>query len=107
MDSYIGEGQISYAGPGAVARGRLALEIVEERLRLIGVQARELRFDLIGVNSILGAQTVSGCAGAPRGAGSGSRPNGQSRRGCTHRERGGVAVSQWSGQRRRRDEIRA
>jgi hypothetical protein len=54
VDSYIGEGQISYAGPGAVARGQLALEIVEERLRLIGVQARELRFDLIGVDSILG-----------------------------------------------------
>ena len=33
FDSYIGEGQISYAGPGALARGRLALEIVRERLR--------------------------------------------------------------------------
>src|SRR6185295_6052479 len=31
VDSYIGEGQISYAGPGALARGRLALEIVRER----------------------------------------------------------------------------
>jgi len=28
LDSFIGEGQISYAGPGALARGRLALEIV-------------------------------------------------------------------------------
>ncbi|QDJ11634.1 Hypothetical protein HVPorG_03026 (plasmid) [Roseomonas mucosa] len=54
LDSYVGEGQISYAGPGAVARGRLALEIVTERLRLIGVQASEMRFDLIGVDSILG-----------------------------------------------------
>jgi len=51
VDSYVGEGQISYAGPGAVARGRLALEIVAERLRLTGVQARELRFELIGVDS--------------------------------------------------------
>ena len=32
VDSFIGEGQISYAGPGALARGRLALEIVRERL---------------------------------------------------------------------------
>ena len=31
IDSYVGEGQISYAGPGAVARARLALEIVAER----------------------------------------------------------------------------
>jgi hypothetical protein len=30
-DGFIGEGQITYAGPGAVARGQLALEIVKER----------------------------------------------------------------------------
>jgi len=65
VDSYIGEGQISYAGPGAVARGQLALEIVEERLRLIGVQTRELRFDLIGVDSILGRK-LSADAPEPR-----------------------------------------
>jgi hypothetical protein len=60
VDSYVGEGQISYAGPGAVARGRLALEIVAERLRLTGVQASELRFDLIGVDSILGPKLSVG-----------------------------------------------
>jgi len=51
-DGYMGEGQISYAGPGAVARGQLALEIVKERLKITGVRTSELRFDLIGVNSI-------------------------------------------------------
>src|SRR5713101_6312309 len=56
VDSYIGEGQISYAGPGALARGRLALEIVRERLKLTGVAASELRFDLIGVDALHGAQ---------------------------------------------------
>jgi Acyclic terpene utilisation family protein AtuA len=56
VDSYIGEGQISYAGPGALARGRLALEIVRERLKLTGVAASELRFDLIGVDSLHGAE---------------------------------------------------
>jgi len=55
LDGYIGEGQISYAGPGATARGRLALEIVRERLQLTGVAASEWRFDLIGVNSLHGA----------------------------------------------------
>jgi acyclic terpene utilization AtuA family protein len=65
VDSYVGEGQISYAGPGAVARGRLALEIVAERLRLTGVQARELRFELIGVDSILGRK-LSADAPEPR-----------------------------------------
>ena len=54
VDSYIGEGQISYAGPGAVERGRLAIEIVKERLRLTGVKVTELRCDLIGMDSIFG-----------------------------------------------------
>jgi hypothetical protein len=64
VDSYIGEGQISYAGPGALARGRLALEIVRERLKITGVQSSELRFDLIGVDSLHGAE-VSAHANEP------------------------------------------
>jgi hypothetical protein len=64
VDSFIGEGQISYAGPGALARGRLALEIVRERLKLTGVAASELRFDLIGVDSLHGTQ-VSAHASEP------------------------------------------
>src|ERR1700759_1385543 len=64
VDSFIGEGQISYAGPGALARGRLALEIVRERLLLTGVQSSELRFDLIGVDSLHGAE-VSAHASEP------------------------------------------
>ena len=50
-DSFIGEGQMSYAGPGALARARLALRIVEERLKLTQVPATELRFDIIGVDA--------------------------------------------------------
>jgi Acyclic terpene utilisation family protein AtuA len=64
VDSFIGEGQMSYAGPGALARGRLALDIVRERLKLTGVVASELRFDLIGVDSLHGAQ-VSAYANEP------------------------------------------
>jgi hypothetical protein len=59
VDSFIGEGQISYAGPGALARGRLALDIVRERLQLTGVATSELRFDLIGVDSLHGPQVAS------------------------------------------------
>ncbi len=59
LDGFIGEGQISYAGPGALARGRLALEIVRERLKLTGVAASELRFDLIGLDSLHGAEVSS------------------------------------------------
>jgi hypothetical protein len=52
FDGWIGEGQISYAGPGAVARGRLAGEIVRERLQLLGVTPLELRIDLIGQDAL-------------------------------------------------------
>jgi hypothetical protein len=64
VDSYIGEGQISYAGPGALARGRLALEIVRERLKLTDVAASELRFELVGVDSLHGPE-VSARANEP------------------------------------------
>ena len=43
---------MSYAGAGALARGRLALDIVRERLRLTGVRTTELRFDIIGVDAL-------------------------------------------------------
>jgi hypothetical protein len=54
IEGFLGEGQISYAGPGARVRGELALNIVRERLKLTGVSTSELRFDLIGVNSLHG-----------------------------------------------------
>jgi len=57
VDGWIGEGQISYGGPGALERARLALEIVRERLALTGVAATELRFDLIGVDALYGDAT--------------------------------------------------
>jgi hypothetical protein len=51
-DGFAGEGQISYAGPGAAARGRLAIEIIRERLRIIGVSTEELRCELIGMDAV-------------------------------------------------------
>lgn len=63
VDSFIGEGQISYAGPNALARARLALDIVRERLALIGVPLLESRFELIGVDSV--HRGLGGGAAAP------------------------------------------
>jgi hypothetical protein len=60
VDSYIGEGQISYAGPGAVTRGRLALDIVKERLEFMGVKMQESRYDLMGVDSLHGEKLSAG-----------------------------------------------
>ena len=65
VDGYVGEGQMSYAGPGAVSRGRLALEIVRERLALTGVRTTETRFDLIGVDSLHGADIAARASGEP------------------------------------------
>ena len=59
-EGFIGEGQMSYAGPGAVARARLALEIVRERLRLTQVDAQDTRFELIGMDALHGAQLSHG-----------------------------------------------
>lgn len=51
-DGYIGEAQISYAGPGALDRAKLAREILAGRL---GKDAwDEMRFDFIGLSAILG-----------------------------------------------------
>ncbi|AZO78850.1 MULTISPECIES: acyclic terpene utilization AtuA family protein [unclassified Bosea (in: a-proteobacteria)] len=61
-EGFTGEGQISYAGPGARARGEIALAIVRERLALTGVATSELRFDLIGVNALHG-ETLSARGG--------------------------------------------
>lgn len=47
-NGWLAEGEISYAGPRAEARARLAADILRHRLRGLG----PLRFDLIGVASL-------------------------------------------------------
>jgi hypothetical protein len=53
-DGWIGEGQISYAGPGARERGALALEVLAHRMRLQGLGGAEQRAELIGVDALHG-----------------------------------------------------
>ena len=52
-DGYIGEGQMGYAGPGCMARGQLALELVRQRLQDADLGHLETRGELIGINSLL------------------------------------------------------
>lgn len=56
VDGYVGEGQMSYAGPGALERARLALAIVRERLQSTNISSTETRFDLIGVDALHGSE---------------------------------------------------
>lgn len=51
-DGFIGEGQISYAGQGCVARARLGGEVVADRLEAAGYRFDELRIDLIGYDAL-------------------------------------------------------
>ena len=51
-DGWLGEGQISYAGAQCVARGELALGLLQERLSICGDRIAEARGDLIGWNAI-------------------------------------------------------
>jgi len=52
-NGWLAEGEISYAGPGAEARARLAGEVLRARLDARDRQG-PLRIDLIGVTSVLG-----------------------------------------------------
>ncbi|MCQ4160190.1 DUF1446 domain-containing protein [Roseomonas sp. GC11] len=58
---WLGEGEISYAGPNARARAELAGRVLRQRLEKLGLAA-QARLDLIGVVSVFG-----GDAGPPAG----------------------------------------
>ena len=59
-EGFIADGQISYAGPGAVARGQLALDVLRIRLNEAGFGDCESRYELMGVNTILGDRIMPG-----------------------------------------------
>ena len=56
-EGFIGEDMFFYAGPGALRRAQLAKRILEERFRIVGLQAEEIRIDFLGMNAIHGAAT--------------------------------------------------
>jgi hypothetical protein len=58
-DCFIGEGEISYGGPGAAKRAALAGEIVRRRLEATSVPIDDLRVDLLGLDSLYG-ESLSG-----------------------------------------------
>jgi hypothetical protein len=57
MEGYIGEDMFFYAGPGALRRAQLAKRILEERFKIVNLQAEEVRIDFLGLNAIHGAMS--------------------------------------------------
>ena len=58
-EGFIGEDMFFYAGPGALRRAELAKKILTERFRIVGLEADEIRIDVLGLNAIHGAATPS------------------------------------------------
>ncbi|WP_151637674.1 acyclic terpene utilization AtuA family protein [Noviherbaspirillum aerium] len=83
---WLAEGEISYAGPRAGARARLAMDILRQRLPHL-----KIRFDLIGVMSVFGdddgAQLNAIDAGALAQA-----SDVRLRAACTHEDKHGAAL---------------
>lgn len=54
LEGFIGEDMFFYAGPGALRRAQLARTILEERFRIVDLEADDLRIDFLGLNAIHG-----------------------------------------------------
>ncbi|BBK43231.1 ABC transporter substrate-binding protein [Allostella vacuolata] len=59
-EGFVGEDMFFYAGPGALGRAKLARSILEERFRLVGLAADDLRIDFLGVNALHGPASPAG-----------------------------------------------
>ena len=59
QNGVFGEGQISYAGAGALGRAQLAQNVLSQRLEKLGILGA--RFDFIGVNSLHGNVAAEAC----------------------------------------------
>jgi hypothetical protein len=56
-EGFIGEDMFFYAGPGALRRAQLAKRILEERFKIVKLDAEEIRIDFLGMNAIHGDAT--------------------------------------------------
>ncbi|HCL85195.1 MAG TPA: ABC transporter substrate-binding protein [Comamonadaceae bacterium] len=56
-EGFIGEDMFFYAGPGALRRAQLAQKILQERFKIVQLDAEEVRIDFLGINAIHGAAT--------------------------------------------------
>jgi hypothetical protein len=61
-EGFIGEDMFFYAGPGALRRAKLARQLLEERFRIVALEAEEVRIDFLGLNAIHGEATPATAA---------------------------------------------
>lgn len=54
QDGWIAEGLLLYAWPDALAKARRSEEIVRKRLKHLGLEPEEIRFDYLGLNTLHG-----------------------------------------------------
>ncbi|MCD8504951.1 MAG: DUF1446 domain-containing protein [Burkholderiaceae bacterium] len=57
VEGFIGEDMFFYAGPGALRRAQLAKKILQERFKIVKLEAEEIRIDFLGLNAIHGDAT--------------------------------------------------
>ena len=58
-DGWIGTGEISYGGENCVARAKLAIQIIKKRLELYEFEPLDVRYELLGVNSLYQSTEVT------------------------------------------------
>lgn len=56
-EGFIGEDMFFYAGPGALRRAQLAKKVLEERFKIVKLEAEDMRVDFLGINAIHGDAT--------------------------------------------------
>ena len=56
-EGFIGEDMFFYAGPGALRRAQIAKKVLEERFKIVKLQAEDMRIDYLGLNAIHGEAT--------------------------------------------------
>jgi hypothetical protein len=56
-EGFIGEDMFFYAGPGALRRAQLAKKVLEERFKIVRLDAEDVRIDFLGLNAIHGEAT--------------------------------------------------
>lgn len=51
-EGYMTEEMVIFAGPGALERARMTQEILEKRFKAVALDAKEVRFDYLGMNAV-------------------------------------------------------